>query len=527
MTAPLPTVPPSLAGVLTIGPAARDAHAEASGILSLRPAAVATPTGAAQLADLVRWAADHRLPLVPRGAGTGMPGGNVGSSVAIDLVSHFRDIVSIDAERRLATVQPGVTLAQLNAEARPLGLHFPVDPSSGARCTFGGMIANNSAGAHSVRYGATRQWVQSLDVVLASGTPATLTRGVAPTGEAGATLDVISAQLSAEREQILAAWPDVRKNSSGYAVKEFLATGDLLDLLIGSEGTLALITGATVKLAPTPASTGLLLLEFSSLDDMAAAVLALRPMQPATCELLDRTFLELVREGGADGAHPLRAGLEAILLVECAADHPHQVAARLAELRHAVGDLPAGTVTAIRPEHQARLWELRHAASPLIAANSGQHVSMQFIEDCVVPLPALPDYIRFLRTTLARFDLPAVIFGHAGDGNLHVNPLVDVHRPDWRTTVLEVLDAVADEVARLGGTLAGEHGDGRLRAPLLERIWGGEMVRRFERVKQAFDPLNILNPGVVLPLPGQHPLDGVRDFGAALHVPLDRSPEAP
>jgi FAD/FMN-containing dehydrogenase len=165
---------------------------------------------------------------------------------------------------------------------------------------------------------------------------------------------------------------------------------------------------------------------------------------------------------------------------------------------------------AVDPEQQERFWQVRHAASPLIARMSGSRVSMQFIEDGVVPVDRLADYIRLLRSVLDAHGLPAVIFGHAGDGNLHVNPLVDITRPGWREQVEQVITEVAQGVARLGGTMSGEHGDGRLRAPLLEIIWGPELVACFRAVKQAFDPHGILNPGVILPLPGQRPLDAIK-----------------
>jgi FAD/FMN-containing dehydrogenase len=164
------------------------------------------------------------------------------------------------------------------------------------------------------------------------------------------------------------------------------------------------------------------------------------------------------------------------------------------------------------PGEQHGFWTVRHAASPIIAAQAGRRVSMQFIEDSVVPVDRLPDYILALREILARHHLPAVIFGHGGDGNLHVNPLVDVDRPGWRDELETVLGEVAALVASLGGTLSGEHGDGRIRAPLLETIWGSATVNLFREIKEIFDPARILNPGVILPLPGQRPLDSVRPY---------------
>ena len=207
---------------------------------------------------------------------------------------------------------------------------------------------------------------------------------------------------------------------------------------------------------------------------------------------------ELERHAGGGQQKATRSTEE----TEAAADRIAAVARKLG-VRHTI---------ATTRESRTEIWKLRRAASPIIAAQAGGRVSMQFIEDSVVPVGRLAEYVRGLRAILARHHLSAVIFGHAGDGNLHVNPLVDVSAADWEGTLEQVLDEVAHLVARLGGTLAGEHGDGRLRAPLLETIWGAGMVRHFRTVKESFDPLGILNPGVILPLPGQRPFDALRRY---------------
>ena len=493
--------------------AERKPFGDASGILQGLPAAVAVPHDAADVVTLVRWASATATSLIPRGAGTGMPGGNVGEGVAVDMVYGFGKMGELDLDQRRIRVGPGATLAALNSLCLPAGLRFPVDPSSAARCTVGGMIANNSGGSHTVRYGSTREWVHALEVVLADGSRSWLERGTEPTHPAvRRILEEIDRVLTPRRDLIATGWPRVRKNSSGYALKQYLQSGDAVDLLVGSEGTLALIVDAVLGLDPIPRETGLALLEFTSLEAAGEAVVALLAEEPATCEILDRTFLELVREGGADSAYPLRPGLEAILLVEVEGESPAEVASRLDAVRTAVAALASHASIATAPAEQHAFWEIRHAASPLIAARAGERLSMQFIEDGVVPVDRLPDYIRALRAVLARHELPAVIFGHAGDGNLHVNPLVDVRVEGWRETIEAVLLELAEVVAELGGTLSGEHGDGRLRAPLLQTVWGPELVSLFRSVKNAFDSQGILNPGVILPLPGQRPFDSLKLF---------------
>jgi len=498
-------------GALVMDEAGRRPFGEASGILSVLPRAVAVPRDAADVAALLRWASAERIPLVPRGAGTGMPGGNVGGGVSVDLVSHFRAAPIVDAERRTARIEPGTTLAELNAAAAPHSFHFPVDPSSGEVCTLGGMIANNSGGSHTVLYGSTRAWVESLEVVLADGTAVATARGERERHPRLAEiLARVDAAVAPMRDAVLAAWPRVRKNSSGYGVKDYLESGDAVDLLVGSEGTLALTTAATVRLAPIAARRGLALLEFTDLAAAGAAVERILALRPSTCEMIDRTFIDLVRSSGEDPGYPLREGLEAILFVEMEGDSDDAVAARLAEVERAMDGVADRVSLALDADQQARFWHVRHAASPLIAKLAGARVSMQFIEDGVVPVARLADYIRLLRRVLAEHGLPAVIFGHAGDANLHVNPLVDVAKPGWRAEVEAIVYEVAEGVAALGGTMAGEHGDGRLRAPLIDIIWSPETVACFRAAKDAFDPAGILNPGVILPLPGQRPLDAIR-----------------
>jgi len=509
---PAPGVPiAGFRGELVFDEARRTPFGEASGILRALPDAVAVPADADDAAALVRWAAAMPAALVPRGAGTGMPGGNVGAGISVDLATRFRTIGAVDPERRGARVEPGVTLAALNAAAAPHALAFPVDPSSGERATFGGMIANNSGGSHTVRHGSTRRWIEALDVVLADGTRVSTRRGERDAHpRLREVLARVEEAIRPHREMIEARWPRVRKNSSGYALREWLESGDAVDLLVGSEGTLALTVGAQVRLAPVAAARGLALLEFTELAAAGAAVERVLEMEPATCEIIDRTFIDLVRSGDEDPGYPLREGLEAILFVEMEGDSAAEVAEKLERLRAEVGGVADRVSLAVDADQQERFWHVRHAASPLIAKLAGGRISMQFIEDGVVPVSRLADYIRLLRRVLAAHGLPAVIFGHAGDGNLHVNPLVDVARAGWREEAEAVVYEIAEGVAALGGTMSGEHGDGRLRAPLLETIWGRQMVDCFRAVKDAFDPRGILNPGVILPLPGQRPLDGVR-----------------
>ncbi len=504
-----PDPPRGLRGIFTSADDARQENAVASGPLRIRPLAVARPVDPEDLATLVRWAEAEGQALVPRGAGTGMPGGNVGPGVSVDL-THWREMDPREAGDGIVRVQPGVVANRIQTEAARSGHFMPALPSSSDRCTVGGMVANNAAGARTFGYGATRDWVEALEIVTPSGELLRLERGAA----APAPFAELRAQLAGDRGvRWLEKWPDVRKNASGYALDRFLADGDPVSLFVGSEGTLGFVTRAELRLAPEPERRILVLFPVSDLDALVPAAAAAAAVGAAACEFFGRRFLEIAGLESDPRTEGLTRGAEALLLIELDGSIDEMRSA-LDELRAAVGPLAPSILEVQGDEERAELWSIRHAASPVIAAQADRGlVSMQFIEDSVVPPVRLADYLRDLQRILADEETDAVLFGHAGDGNVHVNPLVDVSRPDWRARVARILERTADLVADLGGTLSGEHGDGRIRGVFHERVWGADIAEAFRMVKSQIDPAGIMNPGVVVALPGQDPLEGLSPLG--------------
>lgn len=501
----LPDPPPSLQGSFSTDPDLLESHARASGPLSFAPAAVARPRGPEDLRRLVRWASETGTPLVPRGASTGMPGGNVGPGVVVDLLPHFGDPGRPDPKKRRITAGAGAVAERVADAAAAAGLFLPPLPSSADRCTVGGMVANNAAGAQSFRHGATRDWVEGLQVVLAGGEILELAAGEpSPPPFAG-----LHRSLLPHRDEILADWPRVRKNSSGYALDRFLPRGDALQLLVGSEGTLGIVSSVTFRLAPRPPSRGLHVVGIDGPEALLPAIRAAEGVDAEACEFFGKRFLEMASLEDDPRVGPLARGRWGLVLVEVAGTK-EEVRKGLESLRDAAVDRGQPSDEATTPRERKRLWSVRHAASPMVARSASQGLlSTQFIEDSVVPPARLADYLRGLETILREAGLDAVVFGHAGDGNVHVNPLVDVTRRGWKEDVREVLDATVGLVAELGGTLSGEHGDGRLRAPLLDRIWPQAACNAFRTVKNTLDPMGILNPGVILPRPGQDALEGL------------------
>lgn len=483
-------------------------YSESAGIARIIPDAVAVPADADDVVTLVRWAAAHEVPLVPRGSASSMANGAVGRGVALDL-SRLDWIGPVDEAASSVTCGPGTLRDAVDAVAREHGLRFPVDPSSGAFCTMGGMAASNAAGARSVKLGATRAWVRGLDCVFADGTRAWVRRGEPrPRVEA---LRAFHAEVSRDAMDRGARMTHtgVRKESSGYALADYARTGELVDLLVGSEGTLAVFVGLDLALAPLPAASASLLASFVSIDSAVQAASRAAELGASAVELLDRTFLDVVRAEASLLSIP--AATEAVLLIEAEGSthaETDTLALRLADACRAAA--AAQVVAAPDAATAERIWNIRHAASPLLNTLAPHLSSMQLIEDGAVPPARFPDYVRGVRAALDRHRVRGVIFGHAGDAHAHVNALIDVRDADWKERARALLQDVTGLVAMLGGTLAAEHGDGRLRTPLMFVVWDARAIAMFARVKQAFDPAGILNPGVKVPCAGDDPLASIK-----------------
>jgi FAD/FMN-containing dehydrogenase len=489
---------------LITDPRVRAAYAEGAGIYRIVPTAVAIPENISDVVSLVRQANESRTALIPRGAGSGMPGGNVGTGVIVDLSIGFSDL-AVDPHSRTARAGASVTWAEVNDAAKPYGLRLPPDPSSGAFATSGGMVATNAAGPRTVRYGSVRGWVEAVEVVEADGTLRTVKRGEGR----GERYD-----LSAEDRRLIAdRFPRTRKNSSGYALDRFAESGDEVDLLVGSEGTLAIVTAVHWRLDPIPPDLAGAALGFADLETMTEAVPYLVSLKPSALELLDDSLLRLLPEA------PPRV---ACLLL---AEFERETAAAA---RGVVGDAVRGlkaslahVETAVDRAGLQRLWSVRRLASPALARLPPSQRSLQVIEDGCVPLDRLGEYVAGVRQAAERYAIPVAIFGHAGDGHVHVNALPDTTRRGWREALESLFAHVTDLLLRLGGVPSGEHGVGRLRAGVLERFYGTDVMELFRAVKQAYDPLTILNPGVIIPATDWSPLATLKVGDEAAAIPED------
>ncbi len=443
----------------------RPAYSEGAGIFRIVPASAVMIEALSALVSLVGSA-----PLTPRGAGSGMAGGNIGDGMTLDLTA-LQDL-RIDAESHRAAVGAGVTCLQLNQAAAEHGLRFAPEPSSARFATLGGMAATNAAGARSFAHGPIRDWILGLTMVTADGEVCTLNAG-SPHGTSDSqALQRFNAQVApALRQaapQILDRFPRVRKNTAGYALDAWLETNSPLDLVIGSEGTLGIITEVTLRLEPIPSATGGLRAAITDDATLTAALELLRESGASAIEFLDHTFLRFVADTVPDADRHDARHAHALLLVEYEGS-AELVAERLARAATALEPIATNIRTAIASTLGAEtpgtsalgavttakaldtLWEIRHAASPILARLADGRRSMQVIEDGCVPPARFAEYLRGIRDITREEEVDAVLFGHAGDAHVHVNLLPDLNRPGWKDRLRRVFRRATDLQLGLGG----------------------------------------------------------------------------
>ncbi|MEN1680757.1 MAG: FAD-linked oxidase C-terminal domain-containing protein [Planctomycetota bacterium] len=508
----------------------------------IMPATVVRPRVTADVSAVLRYATQHAIPVHARGAGTGLAGGALGRGIVVDFSRYMRRIVSVD--ERTVTVQPGVVHADLNAVLAGRGRVFGPDPAMSEVTTMGGVLAVDASGSHFPWYGSARRHVRRLRAVLADGEVIEIeaTGAGQPTGQAAAQAPGIVAPSRTEqltgsvaelvrrrREVIQARSTTAPVDSSGYAIARAVSDDrvDLSQLLVGSEGTLALITEATLATQPIPTARGSQLLIFDSLDRAARAVEVLQPLMPAACDLMDRRHLSLARESDVRYELMIPAAAEAVLLVEHYAEDAGELQAKLERTTTALRDdegLAAGVYTAADEDDEALLWRLARRFVPTLHRLKGARRAVPGIEDIAVPPAALPVFFRHLQDTLKRHEVTASLFGHAAHGQLHLRPLLNLAEPDDIRRLEMLTSELYDKVWLLGGTISGEHGDGLSRTPFLSRQHG-PLLNVFRELKRIFDPAGILNPGKIVPEPGARMSRDMRRVAAP--PPSDDPREAP
>jgi FAD/FMN-containing dehydrogenase/Fe-S oxidoreductase len=470
------------------------------------PRAVVFPRTADELSAAVAACAEHGVTVTMRGGGTSVGGSAIGEGVVVDCSRDFARVLEIDPERRVAVVEPGVVLDDLRAAAAPYGLTFGPDPSTHDRCTIGGMIGNNACGSRSLAWGRTSDNVESLDVLLSDGTRLTVGRGAVRPARGrglevyGALRGLASRNLSTIRTE-LGRFP---RQASGYALEQLLPENGfhVARALVGSEGTCAVLLGATVRLVEQPRVQVLLVLGYPDLGVAADAVPQILPYGPLACEGIDEGLVAALRSrrGEVPAVRRLPDG-GGWLFVEFGGATGEEAASRAKEAAAALvcGEHAAVDATVVtEPATRLALWRIREDGAGLGTRLPNGAEAWPGWEDAAVPVERLGSYLRGFRALLSRHGRRGVLYGHFGDGCLHVRIDFDFLTPqgvrDFRTFVTEA----ADLVAAHGGSLSGEHGDGQARSELLGRMYGPEVLRAFAEFKAIWDPGNLLGPGVLI-----------------------------
>ncbi|HEY0009903.1 MAG TPA: FAD-linked oxidase C-terminal domain-containing protein [Tepidisphaeraceae bacterium] len=543
-----------LRGQVRFGEHDRRLYATDASPYQVKPIGVVIPADAADAAAVLDYCARHGVPVLPRGGGTSLAGQCTNVAVVIDLSPSCRKLISVDLEANQCHVEAGITLDELNRQlvAAAPGLFYAPDPATAGHATVGGCIGNNAAGSRSIRYGRTSENVSGVEILLTSGERLWLEAGAGTRDPAALRLARGVAEIVLRHADLIRSRfaKTVRRNA-GYGldlILQQLDQGisaedlDLSGLICGSEGTLALVLSAKLKLHPIRVSAGLAVASFATLEEAIDAVNPILTTRPSAVELLDdvvlraalgnptcRPYLDLLPRviDGGGGRAPA-----AVLYVEYQENSLDEVESGFARLKETLPGVIVSTYT--NKAAMAEAWTLRKSGEALLHGLPGKRKPQTFVEDNAVPVENLPRFVRKFKQIVARHGTEAAYWAHASVGVLHVRPMLDLNDDADLVRMKQIAIEVADLARECGGVMSGEHGDGRVRGPLLERFYGSELVGAFAEVKRLFDPVGILNPGNIVNAGGVDTItDHLREFAAchkfdghaghALKVPEKRS----
>src|SRR5438128_11761651 len=498
----------------------RQLYATDASIYQIEPIGVAFPKSAQQASLVIRAAADAGLSVTPRGAGTSLVGNAIGEGLIIECSRYNRQITELDLEKRSVRVGAGVVLDQLNDFLKPRGFCFGPDVATSSRATLGGMIANNSSGARVPVYGTTADHVISLEIVMADGRIEKIGRAHDTLGAERKQIDNLVRAKGAEMAE---RWrPGLLKRWPGYGIERFLrAPNNLADILAGSEGTLAAIFSAELKISPLPHEKGLGLIFFASVEEAMQATVELLDLKPAAIEHIDRPLLDqtkgqLLFQAARDLLELETKPCESVLIVEFYDD----VAERLSILQTKTLGLRTKILT--DPAQMNLVWSVRKSGLSLLTGCIGPAKPVAFIEDAAVRPAQLPDYVRGLQSTMKPLGLGASYYGHAASGLLHVRPVLDLHSAADLKKFRQVADQTSALVRQFKGSLSAEHGVGIARTEYMREQLGDELLEVMREIKNTFDPKNVFNPGKIFS-DGRHKIDNHlrENFTRPLTLPFE------
>jgi FAD/FMN-containing dehydrogenase/Fe-S oxidoreductase len=497
--------------------ASRGRYATDASIYQIEPVGVVVPRTDTAARIALQVALEEGIPVLPRGAGSSQCGQTVGAALVIDHSKFLNEMVDFDPAQRRCVVQPGMVLDRLNALLRPEGLWFPVDVSTSAQATLGGMAGNNSCGSRSIRYGNMVHNVLGIDAVLADGLRCHFGPAREMLGHSGrALVEAVWAIARREAAEIALRWPKVLRRVQGYNLDMVLPAdapgalsegANLAHLLVGSEGTLAYSERLHLKLSPLPAHKSLGVVHFADFHAAMALTQHIVRLDPDAVELVDLTMIRLAREIPAYRAvldQHVRGEPAAVLLVEFAGEEKAETERRLQRLGELMADLgqPGSVVGLTDAAQQRALWEVRKAGLNIMMSMKGEGKPVSFIEDCAVPLEHLAEYTARLTEVFERHGTHGTWYAHASVGTLHVRPILNM-KTDGASKMRAIAEEACALVRQFKGAYSGEHGDGLVRSEWIEPILGARLTAALAEVKALFDPRGLMNPGKIVRAPRQ------------------------
>ena len=520
-----------ISGEVRFDAVSRALYSTDASVYQIHPLGVVVPKSREDMLRTVNLARAHGVSITARGGGTSQAGQAIGSGLQLDTSKYYNRIVELNVPERWAIVEPGIVLDELNAQLKQHGLRFAPDISTASRATIGGMISNNSCGARSVMYGKTIDHVLELDVILSDGSRAHFRPLNRPELESACQGDTLEAQIYRTVRQIAREcadevakrYPKVVRRVGGYNLDEFVDESrpfNLSKIIVGSEGTLAMIAAAKINLVPLPKEKAVLAIEFEQLLDALAATPIILKHKPSAIEVMDAFILNHARENPAMD-RMRRAILQtddpgALLNVELYADRADELPPRLEAIERDLAPFTCVYRRLIPLPEQARVWGFREASLGLSMAMKGDEKSLSFVEDTAVMPEVLRDYIDEFLAMIKRNGSSSGVYAHASVGCLHVRPVVNMKTAEGVARFERIATESSDLVLKYGGALSGEHGDGLVRGPFMEKMFGSALYQAFQTVKHTFDPQGVFNPGKIVDCP---PLTANLRYGAGYKTP--------
>ncbi len=529
-TLPFKTLASQLSGQLQTDNLHLKLYSTDASIYQKMPLAVAYPQDEKDIKTLIAFAREHKMPLIPRTAGTSLAGQCVGEGIVVDVSKHFTKIIEINKEEGWVKVQPGVIRDVLNTELAKHGLYFGPNTSTSNRCMMGGMLGNNSCGSTSIKYGTTRDHVLEVETILSDGSHATWQRWDAETTSRVTSQNTLQGHITRSliekltpkevQEEIHAHFPQasIGRRNTGYAIDELIAQQpfstagapfNVSKLLAGSEGTLAFTTAIKLHIdVLPPAKEAIVCIHFADLNSCMEATILAMESEPFQCELMDKIILDCTKENAeqTENRFFVEGDPAAILCVELRSATDSDLNTQIELLIKKMKDAQFGfAYPVVHAPETSSVWNLRAAGLGLLSNIPGDAKPVAFVEDTAVALPDLPAYIQEFQALMKRFGQRSVYYAHAGAGELHLRPVLDLKTTEGRKQLRDIAEASAHLVKKYNGSLSGEHGDGRVRAEFIPLMLGDKNYQLLREIKHLWDPENIFNPGKIVDAP---PMDG-------------------